>query len=430
MSMKSKIYVMTAKKQTLPELTEEFTLYLKKYRGEGTLKCYRRVWHHVMAYMMQKKIKYYDAKVGTQFLQWKYGVDYRYESLPTYHEKNFASRVEALADFQKTGTIVMGSRRRVCRVFKGGIGKSMTDFIEQRTTAFGLSSPTVVNYNLYLYRFYLFLKSKSISSVKRIDKGKILSFISQLETKRSAARHMAFAMVKLYAKYLYDQGVVPIDHTRTMPSDNYHKQAHLPSTYSEQEIEIFLKSVDRGSPKGKRNYAIFLLTIKLGIRSSDIRNLKFENISWQDNTISFVQQKTGKPITLPLLPEVGNAIIEYLKFGRPISEESYCFLSLLPPYKKMGYNDIKNLVEFYLKRAKVSINNRSHGPHALRHSFATHLLNSKTPLPVISEALGHSKTSSTMLYLRVDTSSLRQCALDVPAIPSELYKTKGGYLGQ
>jgi site-specific recombinase XerD len=420
---------MKGQKQTFFQLTGEFTGYLKRYRSQETLKRYQKAWEHVKDYMLQNKIKYYDDKVGEAFLKSRFGENYSYQVLGSTAEKTYAGYIEALADFQKLGTIVMGSGRRIQRVFKGQIGKSMTAFLEHRKNAFDLARPTATNYELYLYKFYLFLKAKGITSIKKINKDLIISFVRQVESKKLAARHMAFSIIRLYAKYLYAQDLLKVDYSRQLPNDNYKKQAQLPSTYSEEEINHFLRSVDRGSPKGKRNYAIFLLAIKLGIRTSDIRHLKFENISWEASTINFVQQKTGKPLTLPLPAEVGNAIIDYLKFGRPESDEPYCFLGIVAPYKMMGHNDIKNLVEFYLKRAQISINNRSHGPHALRHSFATHLLNSKTPLPVISEALGHTSTSSTMLYLRVDLSSLRQCALEVPAISSGLYKIKGGHHG-
>jgi site-specific recombinase XerD len=130
---------------------------------------------------------------------------------------------------------------------------------------------------------------------------------------------------------------------------------------------------------------------------------------------------------LPIVPEVGNAIIDYLKYGRPISNENYCFLQVVFPYNKIAPHDINNAVQFYLKRTNISLNNRMHGPHAFRHSFASALLNEATPLPVISQALGHTTTMSTMFYLRIDTSSLKQCALEVPHVPFSFYKQKGGY---
>ena len=214
--------------------------------------------------------------------------------------------------------------------------------------------------------------------------------------------------------------------TNVIPKDNYKSQPHLPSNFSKEETEILLKSVDRGNPKGKRDYAILLLATKLGLRASDIGELKFENILWERSLITFEQRKTGKRIDLPLLPEIGNATIDYMKHGRPVSDESYCFLHVQSPYERIHTSDIKSLVHFHLKRAGINCKNRRHGPHALRHSFAGNLLRGITPLPVISEALGHSSCESTMYYLRIDIDSLRQCALNVPLVPSSFYEQEGG----
>lgn len=81
-----------------------------------------------------------------------------------------------------------------------------------------------------------------------------------------------------------------------------------------------LASVDRGNPKGKRDFTMILLAARLGLRASDICGIKFENIHWETNTIRLVQKKTKKHIDLPILTEIGNAIIDYLKYGRPISD--------------------------------------------------------------------------------------------------------------
>ena len=140
---------------------------------------------------------------------------------------------------------------------------------------------------------------------------------------------------------------------------------------------------------------MFLLALKFGFRSSDVANLKFENISWSTHEFTFDQKKTGKSITLPILSEVGNAIIDYLKYGRPQSSERHCFLQLVCPYDKISPHDMANAVQFYLKRSGIDLRNRRHGPHALRHTFASGLLHEATPLPVISEALGH--TTSIIL---------------------------------
>lgn len=416
---------MEQKKQTIEELTEDFHRYLRSIRrSERTIRLYLTAWNKLKAYMAPRKLKVYTSKIGEEFLVSQLG-KYKYENLTT-SKQNFVSKIEALVDFQNTGKVLLGTRIKPPKVFAGVIGRTMTEFIQFRKKTFDLSDATITNYNIYLHSFSCFLNDNGISSVSKITQPEILQFTNQLDPAKPAARHVALCILRNYAQYLYESGLINTDYSKKIPSDNYKRQSRLPSTFSKEEIEIFINAIDRGNPKGKRDYAMFLLALKLGLRVSDIANLKFENISWRANEFIFEQKKTGKSITLPILPEVGNAIIDYLKYGRPASDENYCFLQILSPHNKISPHDIGNSVQFYLKRAKIDLTNRKHGPHTLRHSFAAGLLSETTPLPVISEALGHTSSMSTMFYLRIDTSSLKQCALEVPQVPFSFYQQKGG----
>ncbi len=416
---------MEKKKQTIDELTEYFHRYLRSIRrSEHTIRLYLSAWNKLKAYMVARKQKIYTSKIGEAFLVSELG-KFRYENLTT-SQQNFVSKIEALVDFQSTGRVLLGIRRKPPKEFSGAIGKTMKDYIDFKTKLYSLSKATLTNYNIYLHSFNCFLNDRRIRSVHRITSTEVLQFIGGLNPARPAARHVALCILRSYVQYLYQNDFVSTDYSKKIPSDNYKYQSKLPSTFSKEEIQQFISSIDRGNPKGKRDYAMFLLALKLGIRISDIANLKFENISWNSNEFTFEQQKTGKSITLPILPEVGNAIIDYLKYGRPVSNENHCFLQVVTPYNRIAPHDIGNAVRFYLKRSRINLHNRKHGPHALRHSFAAGLLDQTTPLPVISEALGHASTMSTMFYLRINTASLKQCALEVPAVPFSFYQQKGG----
>lgn len=417
---------MELKNQTINELTESFHHYLRSIRrSESTIRRYLIAWEKLKTYMASHKLKIYTPKIGEAFLVSELG-PYKYEYLPL-NKQHFVSKIEALLDFQNTGKVILGMRRKPPKQFSGAVGKTMQDFIDFRVRLYNLSPITKINYEIYLHSLLCFLNNKGIRSLKGITQSELLRFISQLDTSKPAARHVAINIVRNYARYLFENGLVSKDYSRSIPSDNYRKQAQLPSTFSKEEIEGFLSAIDRGNPKGKRDYAMFLLALKLGFRSSDVANLKFENISWSTNEFIFEQKKTKKPITLPILPEVGNALINYLKYGRAQSGEKHCFLQVVYPYDKVSPHDIANAVQFYLKRSGIDLLNRKHGPHALRHSFASQLLQQGTSLPVISEALGHTTSMSTMFYLRIDTSALKQCALDVPPVPFSFYQQKGGY---
>lgn len=412
-------------KQTIDALIKEFCEYLDKiHRSKSTIRLYCSKWNQVKAFMTLWKIKFYDQSVGKQFLQSILG-DFNYGHL-THYERNLVNRIEALAEFQDTGRVLGGMRSRPPRIFEGPIGSTMTSYMNYRQSLFGLSKITMTNYIIYLHDFLNFLNKKNINALSNINAAVIISFINSIDHEKAAAKYIALLILKGYFKYLHEQQFLVADYSLIIPKSNYKKQPHLPSTFSNNEIGILLNAIDRCSPKGKRDYAILLLATKLGMRSSDIRALQFEHILWEHNLITFKQIKTKKSISLPLLPEVGNAIIDYLKHGRPISDEHYCFLQILAPYKQIDKSAIGNIVGFYLKRTGINCKNRKHGPHALRHSFAANLLSEKTPLPVISEALGHSNTDSTMYYLSIDIASLKQCAIDVPLVPLFFYNQKGG----
>jgi len=174
-----------------------------------------------------------------------------------------------------------------------------------------------------------------------------------------------------------------------------------------------LASIDRDNPVGKRDYAIMLLIAHLGLRSSDVVNLRFENINWEENRISLTQKKTGRPLTLPLLEDVGLAIIDYLKFGRPRCDFQNIFTRHRPPISPCTASGMYGLVSRCISRAGLLTDEKKHGPHALRHSLASRLLEENVPLPIIAEILGHANSHTTAAYLAIDIDKLRQCALEV-----------------
>jgi integrase len=210
-----------------------------------------------------------------------------------------------------------------------------------------------------------------------------------------------------------------------MPKTKYVRQPKLPSYYSPEEVEQLINCIDRSNPNGKRDYAMVLLAARIGLRCSDIANMQFTNILWERELISIKQQKTKDPIELPLFPEIGNAVIDYLKHGRPQSNLPYIFLRHIPPYDNVCNNLLYGIITKYLNLSGIKYDERKHGPHALRHSLATNLLKNEVTLPVISSVLGHSRSESTMFYLRIDTNSLRKCALEVPTITRSIGKEVG-----
>jgi len=160
-------------------------------------------------------------------------------------------------------------------------------------------------------------------------------------------------------------------------------------------------------------FVIILLIARLGLRSSDVANLRFSNIDWENEIIRLTQVKTGNPLELPLLQDVGESIIMYLKNVRPKTESDHIFIRQVSPYTDFKPAAVGALVRHHLLKTGIHLEGKKKGSHVLRHSLARRLLEHKIPLPVISEILGHTNTETTMTYLRIDIAELRKCALEV-----------------
>ena len=156
-------------------------------------------------------------------------------------------------------------------------------------------------------------------------------------------------------RYLCDYALENGFHTETFSSAMPHvkniRQQRLPSVFTPNETSRILASVDRSSPLGKRNYAMILLAARLGLRISDIRSLEFSSIDWAKKTIAIIQQKTGKPLELPLLDDVGWSIIDYLKHGRPESDSPKVFIRHSPPFDELSSSS--NLVVQQMRKAGI-----------------------------------------------------------------------------
>lgn len=226
-------------------------------------------------------------------------------------------------------------------------------------------------------------------------------------------RRMRCRQVAVYLHWLYQHGITKQDYSLQLPEFK-RTPAKLPQTWSKEEIEQILAAIDTENPTGKRNYAMFLLMARTGLRISDVVSLRFSNIDWKNSTISLSQQKTGNNLGLPLSKELGMAIISYLKDGRPQSSSNFIFLRHTAPYDPLDYhNNFNPELRKYMRRAGITVPKEGHaGVHTFRHSFATNLLKDEASLQDISQILGHSDINVTETYLRVDIEQLRLCSLD------------------
>lgn len=262
--------------------------------------------------------------------------------------------------------------------------------------------------------FFRYLWSNKVTNITKVTNEEIYNFINTLEKYSQGTKYNIVSKIRNFFKFMYNFQYTKMDLSVTIPRMKINHNNKIPHTiWSSEEIHLILNAVDRTTDIGKRDYAILTIMSKLGIRFADIKNLKFENIDWVMNTITFVQSKTNKYVTLPLLNDVGLALIDYIKNGRPNVNSKYIFLDK-NNQKFSNKFRFYHTFQKYLKLANIDISNKKcTGAYSLRHSLATTLLQNRTSLSTISAILGHTDIDNTAIYLKVDIPSLRECCLDL-----------------
>lgn len=268
------------------------------------------------------------------------------------------------------------------------------------------SDRTLEVIDLYLRIFILFIEKQN-RKITDIDSILIKNYVVELEKQKSLFnKQRDLWLLRTFLRYLNLFNYLDTDYSYLVPTMKRIPK-NMPTIWSEDELNQFLNTAKKLSTKSdtnNRDYVMYLIAIRLGLRLSDIRNLKFDDIDWIKKEINIVQVKTKVSLKLPLLDDVGWALIDYIKKSRPISDSRFIFLNhndLLLPVKHTNLT-IKEICEI----GNIDISNkRKKGIHSFRFSLATQMLNKQTPLDIISSSLGHSTINSSNHYLSLDAKN-------------------------
>ncbi|GAN82073.1 site-specific integrase [Acidocella aminolytica] len=215
-------------------------------------------------------------------------------------------------------------------------------------------------------------------------------------------------------RYLHTTGRVATDLSGHVIAPMLYAYEGVPSLLDRGQIIAVLESAKRDkTPAGLRDHAILQLLAIYGLRSGEIRHLRIEDIDWRTETIHVHHNKTRAGTLLPLLVPVGEAVLAYLRSGRPETDTREIFLRTRAPYRKL--DKLYSTVRRRLRDAGVQPPGKC-GPHIFRHARAVEMLRAAVPQKVIGDLLGHRSTGSTAPYLKLATEDLRAIALDVPGM--------------
>lgn len=282
-----------------------------------------------------------------------------------------------------------------------------------------LRESTVLQQSNTITSTLLKLDSYGITQIGQITP----SLVYRLYEDTSDKHNFVYPM-RSFLQFLYHNKDLPKDYSYVVPARK--KRYPTPSVYTDFEIEKFVETFDLSLPVDVRDYAISMLALRLGMRTSDIVALKLKDLDFTKMKISFTQSKTQVPQCLELVPEVRIALQEYLLKIRPSTDVQNVFLTFAISPSPLSGQTVYYRIQKHLLASGINIGSRKCGAHALRMTLASELISEKVPYNVVSKILGHEDVKTAKHYIQFDVDALRNCAIPVPPLSGRIYQYFAG----
>ncbi|MFC1707279.1 site-specific integrase [Planctomycetota bacterium] len=279
-----------------------------------------------------------------------------------------------------------------------------------------LVESTIVGYRRFVCAFIAEHLTEGLAQSDSLCGRKVRDFllarVGRMDPKR--AQYMGTAL-RSFLRFLFLRGETEVDLALAVPTVRQWRLSGVPRYLPAEEVERLLRSGDRSSPTGRRNYAILLLLARLGLRAGEVVGLEIGDLRWLEGEI-IVRGKGKVHDRLPLLSDVGEAIALYLRKDRPACRSRRVFLCLRAPHRGFSHpSTVTTIVTRALARAGIAAPTR--GAHLLRHSLATTMVRRGASLAEIGQVLRHRSASTTEIYAKLDFGALREVALPWPTAP-------------
>lgn len=414
-----KLYV-----EPLPEqLADSDNIYGLVWRTRNALKAFGYA---------DSTIKYYDLsgfakiltayeKAGTEIYSEKLCVGLVFAArgsveTGSHHKSQAIRKAAALLDeFHRYGTIAPSTLSPFNLVLpNSGFEELVEEYANDALLSGRVNEVTIRNAKSMIKRFLLDLESTGFLSFDKVS----LSVIGDVITRTAATYYKGGAesllhYVRDFLKYLYEYNHIAVNLSVAVPRISAPFKRALKG-FSDNEIRRLLSAVDCGTAIGKRDYAMMMLAAQTGLRAVDIVKLKRGDIDWRKKEINIIQSKTGEPLCLVLEIESGNAIYDYLLNARPKCDAPNVFLRSEYPLRALSPGATQGIVKKYMNIAGIEFGNRDrYGFHSFRRAFGTRLLESGTPIHLLSQLLGHIELDSAKPYISASEQGLKECCLSL-----------------
>lgn len=296
--------------------------------------------------------------------------------------------------------------RNVPSWFAGTLTRYL-DFVQRHR---GLAGRTVSQYARKLSVFARWLEQTECRQLQATTPRQVRDFYEDAESGRP--RRSYGSALRAFFRWAASQGIVSMALADAVPRPRHYRLATLPDVLTAEEVDAVVATVDRSTPVGRRDLAVLLLAARYGLRPCDIRQLTFDHLDWRRARIEIRQAKTGRPLVLPLLQDVADALSAYIRRGRPACRSRAIFVRHRAPFEPfVAENNLSTIMRAALQRAGLANRPGRHGLYLFRHTLATHLLAAGHPIKTIADVLGHASTETTYGYTRIELATLRTVAI-------------------
>lgn len=274
----------------------------------------------------------------------------------------------------------------------------------------GLRPETLCQYRHHLRRFAAYLDQAGCGNLRVLSLPIVTGFITMTAQEVNYSVMVGLASsLRVFLRYLRQEGLLARDISKLVEIPQRYRLADIPRSISWEAVQKVLEQPDRRTVVGRRDFAMLLLMATYGLRAREVAALTLDDIDWKRDRLHVRERKADHTTAYPLAPAIGEAIIDYLKNGRPDVSSRALFWRHLAPRTTLTHHAVASTATKYLRKAGIAV--RRPGSHTLRHACVQRLVDSGFPLKTIGDYVGHRSASSTMIYAKVQIDALREVAL-------------------
>jgi site-specific recombinase XerD len=392
------------------EPIERYVQWLNE-RGYAARNVYRRVpiLRQFGSFVRDRGAKSFEdmpAHVEPFVTHWVCERGSHYKELPRWMEHAARTPVEQMLELILPGFKGKGRSRRTRDPFINQVPGFFLFLKEER----GLKESSILHYGHYLRLLEAYLEQIELVCLADLTPAILSAFVVQASHNLSKSSVTTLcSTLRVFLRYLHRESLNATDLSGAIESPRKYQFSNVPRSISWADVRKMLESVDRRSALGKRDYAILLLLVTYGLRAREVASLTLDDIDWKRERLLVSERKAGHNTAYPLSSAVGEAIVDYLRHGRPQTSERHLFFRAIAPRVPLASSAVSLRVTNYLHKAGIPVGRP--GSHTLRHSCVQRLVDAEFSFKAIGDYVGHASPSSTQVYTKVAVEALREVAL-------------------